>query len=143
MEMSRGYQAGNRKVELIKYVFIMCLWTFIRCYVIVSVGVKYLFKQFLSMSLKELERFIKMFSHFNGEYTADFIRFVETNKNEIEIFREINYNELTYVNKDSMRVLLDYKEELKAKQGINTRATGALDSTKKPPDFSSPVNFFA
>lgn len=35
--------------------------------------------------------------------------FVESNKNDIEIFKDINYNELTYINKDGMRILLDYR----------------------------------
>lgn len=37
-----------------------------------------------------------------------------------------------------MRVLLDYKEELKAKEIFNSRAIGGMESAKKPLDFSSP-----
>ena len=74
--MNKAYISGNRKVELIRFIFIMCLRTFIRCYIIVSVGIKFLLKDFMSMSLRELERLIKTFQHFNKEYTGDFIMFV-------------------------------------------------------------------
>jgi hypothetical protein len=62
-----------------------------------------------------LEKFIKTFQHFNNQYTQNFIAFVESNRDDIEIFREINYTELTYLKKDGMKVLTDYKEELKQK----------------------------
>lgn len=139
-EMNRSYLSGNKKAELIKYIFIMCLRTYIRCYIIVSIGIRFLFKQFMSMSLKQLERFIKAFLHFNNEYTGDFIRFVESSKNDIEIFKEINYNELTYLNRDGIRILLEYKDELKSKQSV--RKLPSSSALESPSILNIPNSFY-
>ena len=86
----------------------------------------------MEMSFLQLEKFIKVFQQFNNEYTGDFIKFIQSNKNDVEIFRELNYTELTYVNKDAMRVLLDYKEEIKEKENLKLKnSMGKLDTHKE------------
>jgi hypothetical protein len=64
---------------------------------------------------------------------------VESNRDDIEIFRDINYTELTYLKKDGMKVLTDYKEELKQKdEYMRLNSMGSLKNVEltKPANLS-------
>ncbi len=64
---------------------------------------------------------------------------MESNRDDIEIFRDINYTELTYLKKDGMKVLTDYKEELKQKdEYMRLNSMGSLKNVEltKPANLS-------
>ena len=44
------------------------------------------------MNHNEIIQFIRLVNYFNKEYTSNFITFVENNKDDIDIFKTINYN---------------------------------------------------
>ena len=50
--MSQVYEKGQKKLDLISKIFTLSLKTYIRCYVIISAGVKHLLKQLVKMNLK-------------------------------------------------------------------------------------------
>lgn len=57
---------------------------------------------------------------------------------DIDIFKEINYNELTHLKKDSMKILIEYKDELRLKEEFKKK--NALNSLNKY-ESTNPASF--